>query len=185
MNFSEILNEALAIDQVNTTPGKEKVVVLIGRLQPPTKAHIKIIEDGMKNENMGGVIGVIKSDNKNSPFPVSLISKMLKTVNPKIEVLSLTSGFIGDFISELRDKDKEPVILYAGSDRVNSYKGQLKRYSEKLNLSLNIVEITITDEDISASKVREAILNDDIKTFKKMMDPKLVKYFEEMKGFLT
>ena len=42
--FVEYLNEAIAIDAINTTVGKDEVVVIQGRFQPPTAGHLKAIE---------------------------------------------------------------------------------------------------------------------------------------------
>jgi hypothetical protein len=183
-SFKEI-HEALSLDAVNKTPGSEEVTVFLGRMQPPTKAHIKIIDDAWKKHKKKVIIAVVKSGNDDSPFPLKLVAAMIKkATTAKFEILELSSGFIGDFISPLRDQGMEPTIILAGTDRVKSYAGQIKRYAEPFNLNITVEEIKRTDEDISASKVRAAIVNDDLDTFEAMMHKKLHPYFNKLKGYI-
>jgi len=183
--FKEFLTEALSLDAVNKTPGSEEVVVFQGRMQPPTKAHIRIIDNAWKKYHKKVIIAIVKSGNADSPFPIKLVQEMIKkATSAKFEILELKTGFIGDFISPLRDNDMEPVILLAGSDRVNSYNEQIKRYKDLFNLNLIVEEIPRTDEDISASKVRNAIQSGDEETFKSMMSPKLYSYFSKLQRYL-
>jgi citrate lyase synthetase len=51
--------------------------------------------------------------------------------------------------------------------------------------TLEIKEIKRTDEDISATKVREALINNDIEAFKKLTDKKMHKMFEELKAIIS
>ncbi len=186
ISFKKYLEEALSLDNVNKTPGKNKVVVMMGRFQPPTIAHLDIIEKAYKKYKLPVIIAIVKSKNKNSPFSVDIIKKMIKeSIKGKIEFLELSSGFIGDFISPLRDKNLEPTILFAGSDRIKSYENQIERYKELFDLNLTVEEIKRNDDDVSASKVRDALKNNDEESFKKLMSKNLHKYFKKLKGMMV
>ncbi len=179
--FKEVFTEALAIKDVNKDIGKYECSVFMGRFQPPTAAHIKIIDDAVKKYKQQVVVAVVKSGNEKSPFSFKLVKEILqKSCKQKPRVIELKSGFIGDFISPIRDFGFEPYVLLAGSDRINGYKAQVKRYTDELNLQLTVKEIKRGDDDISATKVRQAISDDDIETFKKITSKGSHKFFKKL-----
>ena len=183
-SFKQI-HEALSLDDVNKIPGKKEVSVFLGRMQPPTLAHISIIENAYKRFRNPVAIAVVKSNNQESPFPFKLIKDILKkSTKAKIIVFEIKSGFIGDFISPLRDKGMEPTVLLAGTDRVKSYRGQIKRYEETFSLDLDVHETIRTDEDISASKVRQALWADDHQTFGKMTAKGTWGFYNKLRSYL-
>jgi len=181
-SFTEYLNEAIAVDKVNTVPGNKEVVVLQGRFQPPTAGHLKAIEAAYKKYKKPVVIVLIKGAKSDvffdSKIQKEIFEKMLKVPH---QFLELSNGFIGEWINELRNDGFEPKALFCGSDRVKSYEGQIKRYSDKLNLDIKVEEIARTGEDISASKVREALKNDDIELFKANMHKSVWNMFDKLK----
>ena len=182
-SLKETLNEALALDDVNTTPGKEKVSVLMGRFQPLTIAHAEIIENAYKKYKNKVIVAVVKSKNESSPFSFNLVKEIIeKSIKVPIEVMELSTGFVGDFISPLRDNGKEPTVLLAGSDRIKSYQGQIKRYTEMFNLTLDVKEIPRTASDTSASKVRAALADDDETLFKTMTPKGEHKFYKKLKS---
>ncbi len=181
--FVEYLNEAIAIDAINTTVGKDEVVVIQGRFQPPTAGHLKAIEVAYKKYKKPVVIVLIKGKNSDVFFDNKIqkevFGKMLTSI-PHL-FIDADNGFVGEWIHQLRELNKEPIALFCGSDRVSSYKGQLNRYKEKLNLNLKVEEIARTGKDISASKVRDALKNDDLETFQDNMDKRTWKLFNKLK----
>jgi citrate lyase synthetase len=184
LKFSELI-EALALDDVNTTPGKEDVDVLMGRFQPLTIAHAQIIENAYKQNKRKVIVAVVKSASDKSPFPFKLMKQIIeKSVKVPIEVIELASGFVGDFISPLRDKGMEPRVLFAGSDRVKSYSGQIKRYEERFNLTMRVNEIPRVASDTSASKVRDALKLDDEALFQSMTPKGEHKFYKRLKGMV-
>jgi len=182
-SFIEYLDEAIAVDAVNTSPGKKEVVVLQGRFQPPTSGHLKAIEAAYKKYNKPVVIVLIKGAKSDVFFDtktqIQIFKNMLKSIPHQF--LELSNGFVGEWINELRNDDFEPIAMFCGSDRVKSYQGQLKRYTEKLNLNITVEEIARTGEDISASKVREALKNDDLEQFKLNMHKSSWSMFDKLK----
>lgn len=183
-SFRQYLEEAIGIDDVPTEPGKKKVTVLIGRFQPATGGGHGKMYDEAKKLGHPVVIFVVrgeKSDPKKSPFPLDLTVKVVEDSFPDADVFQATSAFIGEFIKPLREKGMEPVVMLCGTDRVKGYEGQIKRYAEKMNLNLEVKEITRGDDDVSATKVREALKADDEASFKKMMAKGAWKHYSELR----
>ena len=83
----------------------------------------------------------------------------------------------------------EPILWGTGTDRLKSYGFQVNKeaYREELGVDpeFKLHEIKRTGDNISASKVRAAIADDDEKLFKSMMDPVLHTYFPILKTELT
>ena len=183
INFKEYLEEAIAIDKINTTKGKKKYVVIQGRFQPPTAGHLKAIKAASKKYNLPVAIVLVKGAKSDVMFDAKIqkevFSKMLTGI-PHI-FLDTDNGFFGEWVHQLRNKNLEPVAFYCGSDRVSSYKGMINRYADKLSVDINVEEIARTGKDISASKVREALKNDDIKAFQDNMDKRTWSLFDKLK----
>lgn len=183
MRFKEFLNEAtLAVADVKKEPGKKKVTVVVGRFQPNTLGHEKLFAKAKGKL----VIAVVNTDKKTekSPLPFSLQKKLLQKAAPGAEIIQIKTGFIGEFIDPLRKKGLEPSVLFAGADRENTYKSQVERYKEQLNLSIKVQVIKRTGKDISATQVREAIKKDDKKTFEKLTDKAIHGFYDEIKKYI-
>ncbi len=184
--FIEYLSEAIAVDAVNSTPGKDEDVVLQGRFQPPTAGHLKAIKAAYTKYHKPVVIVMIKGSKSDvffdSKIQKKVFEKMLKGIPHKF--LDIDNGFVGEWINALRNKGSEPIALFCGSDRVKTYSSQINRYKEKLNLNIKVEEIQRSGEDISASKVREALKNKDFELFKKNMDKSTWSLFDELGKFI-
>jgi cytidyltransferase-like protein len=158
---------------------KKTVGLFVGRFQPLTKAHIHIIEQ-ISNENDRGIIFLVKANKKNSvnnPFNEDLQRNMINEVIPSnIDVVTLPSAYFVDYINTLPNDE---FTIYAGTDRVESY-SRFSKYMEH-EKTLEVKEVTRTDEDISATKVREALKSDDYSTFETLIDERVHKYFEVLK----
>ncbi len=160
---------------------EDSVGIFSGRFQPPTLAHSDIINK-MSKENSRGIVYIVKgketSKNKDqNPFDVEVQKEMLEAIAPKnIKIEIISTGF---FVDELNKFKNTKFVAYAGSDRGRVYTTCTK-YLENDNI-LEIKEIKRTDEDISASKVREALKDDDKETFNKMTDKNIHKMFKELK----
>jgi len=183
ISFKEHLAEAMAVDAVNTTPGKTEVVVIQGRFQPPTAGHLKAIKAAYKKYHKKVAIVLIKGAKSNVKFDSKVQKKAFSAMLGSVPhmFIELDNGFIGEWIHFLRGKKIEPIALFCGSDRVKSYEGQIARYKETLNLNIKVEEIARTGEDISASKVRQALKDDDLETFKKNMDKSTWSMFDELR----
>lgn len=164
---------------------KEKTVgIFSGRFQPATLAHSNII-DTMSKENDKGIIFLVKGkksseDKDKNPFDAEIQKKMLELIAPKnVEVRIISSGF---FVGELNKMQEDNFVAYAGTDRLTSYE-RMASYMEE-GKTLKVKEIKRTNEDISATKVRESLRDGNEEMFKKLTNPKMHKMYNELKDIL-
>ena len=73
-------------------------------------------------------------------------------------------------IGELLNDKYEIKSWTCGTDRIDSYTKMSERYKEQAGLSddFQMIEVKRSDEDISATRVRQALINGDIKTFERL-----------------
>jgi cytidyltransferase-like protein len=186
-SFRHFLDEgALPLDKVMTKRGTKEVVVVQGRFQPPTLGHLKAIEQAYKKFKKPVAIVLVKGGKSKIPFDEKIQKKVFKAMLGSIPHIFVDedSGFIGNFIDKLRKDNKEPIAIFTGSDRVKSYEAQIDRYVEKLNLNIKVHEIVRGDEDVSATKVRNALKDDDFEAFKKLTHKNVHKMFKELQAKL-
>lgn len=177
---SENINEELIEEAVETYG------VMFGRFQPLTNGHIKGIEFLSKHSDKG-CIYIVKGaksskDKDKNPFGEEIQIKMIKSILPdNLEVKIAPSAFYPDILNEL---DYDNFKIFAGSDRVQGYKKMLSYMNDEKEAE--VIEIDreglASGEDVSATKVREALKNDDEKTFKKMTPNEIHKFYDELRG---
>lgn len=157
-----------------------KVGLMVGRFQPLTKAHTNIIEQ-ISKENDKAIIFVIKSNNDKSPFNESLQEQMLESIKPdNVEIVRLKDAFFVDYINLMFESD---FTLYCGTDRIKGYTKMASYISN--DKYLTIKEITRTDEDISATMVRESLKNDDYEKFKSLTDKRIHNMYNTLKEVIN
>ena len=173
----------------------KKVNICLGRFMPFTKGHYKMIEYGLKQNGLPTVVFMIsnKKMDKKHPFSdelmqkeMDMLKKSLKGIENTVYVNSADIVKLGQWCYE---NNYEPQFWITGSDRLAAYKRQAEnpKYQDLGHFpsSFTTLEVPRTDEDISATKVREAIMNDDLDTFKKMMPNGTEKLFDEFKEALS
>lgn len=173
----------------------KKVNICLGRFMPFTKGHYKMIEYGLKHNGLPTVIFMIsnKKIDKRHPFSDELIQKEMDMLKKSLEGIENTVYVSSADIVKLGqwcyENNYEPQFWITGSDRLAAYKRQAEnpKYQDLGHFpsSFTTLEVPRTDEDISATKVREAIMNDDLATFKKMMPNGTEKLFNEFKEALS
>lgn len=193
--FNEFVNEGLT---VNTQEhGNKKVNIFIGRFQPFTLGHAKVLESLYKKNKLTTVVFLIRSkktkkdDNFKRPFDIDLQKDMLKAVKSRYnieDIIVLDSAAIDKIFNSLRPK-YEPVLWGAGSDRIKSYSYQVdkQQYRDELNVlpDFKLHEIKRTGKNISATQVRIAILKDDFEEFSKLVPKELHKHYDKLKTILN
>ena len=171
----------------------KKVNIVIGRFQPITLGHMKIVEQMYDENNLPTVFCMVsnkKFDNKH-PFSDDIISEELNIIMKNDKQVAgyiwITNADIVKCGEKLHEAGYEPLLWGCGTDRYDSYKKQADRYKEKAGLlpEFDVFEVKRTDDDISATKVRNAIKEDDIETFNKMMPKGTDKLFKQMKKALS
>lgn len=173
----------------------KKINICLGRFMPFTKGHYKMIEYGLKHNGLPTVIFMIsnKKIDKRHPFSDELIQKEMDMLKKSLEGIENTVYVSSADIVKLGqwcyENNYEPQFWITGSDRLAAYKRQAEnpKYQDLGHFpsSFTTLEVPRTDEDISATKVREAIMNDDLATFKKMMPNGTEKLFNEFKEALS
>ena len=165
---------------------------MTGRFQPPTLGHVKVLKSLSKANGHPVVVFLIRAKKVNlekTPFSADLTEKMFKDLAKKhkfIEDVIVLEGSAGidRMFNAMRPK-YEPILWGTGTDRMKGYSYQVdnETYRKDLNVDpeFKLHEIKRTADNISASKVRAAINDDDEKLYKSMMDPSLHKYYSELK----
>jgi cytidyltransferase-like protein len=176
--------------------GKKLVNMFVGRFQPFTLGHIKVIEAIHKQNGFPVVIFLVKSKTKKAedafkrPFDedtqVAMI-KNLKSKYPIEEVFVIPTGGIDTMFNAMRPK-YEPVLWGTGSDRMKTYGFQVNKdtYREDLGVrtDFGLFEIPRTGNNISATQVRNAMLDGDEKLFKKLTPKPIHNMYDELKSKL-
>lgn len=153
----------------------KQVNIMIGRFQPLTNGHMKCVDEAWKKKHIPTVIAMInvkdeKVDEKH-PFPSSLLLPLYNDVfksNPRIEkVILVRNANIVEIGETLHKEGYEICSWTCGTDRLESYEKMSSKYHDQAHLSddFEMIEIKRSDEDISATKARQALLDDDKTAF--------------------
>jgi nicotinic acid mononucleotide adenylyltransferase len=167
----------------------KRVNILVGRFQPFTKGHYVCVETAKKLKNLTTVVCMIDTPeskvDKRHPFTTDL---MLYTYNnlfnndPNIErVVPVKSADIVKIAEILRNYGYEIASWACGTDRYDSYSRIGYKYKELAGLTndFEVIEVKRGDDDISATKARTCLLNNDKKTFDSFL-PASVTLTDEM-----
>lgn len=187
------INEALTID--SSEPGAKKVNIMVGRFQPPTLGHLKVLKSLSKQNGHPVVVFLVRAkkvDPKKAPFEIETTQQMFNDLIKKHsfmeDVIVIESAAIDKMYNLLRPM-YEPILWGTGSDRMKSYGSQVNKeaYRTELNVDpeFKLHEIKRDEDNISASKVRDAIRDDDMDTFKSMTDRVVHSYYPILKTELT
>ena len=174
IQMQEDLFHVLKYLLIKKLPGNN-VALFIGRMQPPTKLHIDIIRQGLKDfDNV--VVAIVKgkkSEAKDNPFPFSTQEEMIHSVFPDVKVIQVGTGNV---LSAMNASDENINAILCGSDRVEGYRNQLKN-----NPEIAVVETMRDESGVSGTKLRKALLDDNKVEFEKNADPKTYKFFDRLK----
>jgi len=153
---------------IKSLPGNN-VALFIGRLQPPTKLHFEIIRQGL-NDFDDVVVAIVKgtkSERILNPFDFELQSEMLHEEFPDLKIIQSNTGNIISIMNKMNIN-----VVLCGSDRVESYRNQLKN-----NPEIAVIE-TKRDEDVSGTNLRNALKTKNKSEFKRNTDPSSYKFFD-------
>jgi cytidyltransferase-like protein len=187
------INEALKLNHVEQ--GKQPVNMFVGRFQPFTLGHAKVLETIHKENGYPVVVFLVKSKTKKKgdefsrPYDEKTQIEMFNNVKKQYpflkEIFVVPTGGIDTMFNEMRPK-YEPVLWGTGSDRMASYGYQVNNdsYRDQLNCraDFGLFEIPRTDDDISATAVRNALLANDEKQFKNLTPKAIHSMYGELKA---
>jgi cytidyltransferase-like protein len=192
---SNKITEALKIDYAEQ--GREKVNIFVGRFQPFTLGHVKVLETLYKKNGYPVIVFLVKSktakkeDAIKRPYDVETQIEMFNNVQSEYrflkQVIVVPNAAIDTMFNELRP-NYEPVLWGTGTDRMKAYGYMVNndKYREELGVlpEFSLHEIQRGDDDISATKVREALSDGDRKAFEKMTPRSLHGMFQDLKDKL-
>ena len=187
------LNEALKLTHVEQ--GKQPVNMFVGRFQPFTLGHAKVLETIHKENGFPVVVFLVKSKTKKKgdefsrPYDEKTQIDMFNHVKKQYpflkEIFVVPTGGIDIMFNEMRPK-YEPVLWGTGSDRMTSYGYQVNNdsYRDQLNCraDFGLFEIPRTDDDISATAVRNALLDGNEKQFNNLTPKAVHGMYNELKS---
>ena len=189
MQSNLTVNEALNIPHTNQ--GKKLVNIFAGRFQPFTLGHVKVFEQMYKENGLPTVVLIVRSDRNKEKAPfsedlqIAMFEKMKKEY-PFLEAAFVINNAAIDNIFATVRPAYEPILWGFGSDRKNAYENMINKpaYREQLNVNPEFsgYEIKRGDEDISATKVREALIIDDQNGFKKLTPKSIHNMFVSLKN---
>lgn len=174
-----------------------KVNIVVGRFQPFTLGHQSIVEALFKENGLPTVVCCISNKKFDSrhPFPDDLIKTELETCykSQKFfqDVIFIKSANIVEIGEELKKRNYEAHLWGCGVDRKTSYEKMASNPKYTVNFPEDFKVFALSRDDssegidgISATKVREAIKNNDKESFKKMMPKGSEKMFQDFTNVL-
>ena len=187
-----ILNEALNVP--HKEKGKKPVNMFVGRFQPFTLGHVKVFEKMYKENGKPVVVFLVRGKNNDPekrPFDEemqqAMFAKMAKQYPFLETAIVVPNGSIDTMFAAARPA-YEPVMWGYGTDRKKSYGAMIDKQSYRDQLGVDPdfkgYEIFRTDDNISASKVRNALKIDDEKTFKKMTPKSIHSFYKPLQNIL-
>lgn len=160
--------------------GGNPITVVFGRFNPPTKGHEKLLKTA-EAVSVGGEIRIYPSriqDSKKNPLDPDIKVSFMKKMFPEFKeniINDSDMNSIFDVLKSLADEGYTSVNIVVGSDRqaeidnlAQKYNGDLYNFQQ-----INVMSGGITDLDtqsssaVSSSKLRKAVMDDDLKTFKR------------------
>lgn len=172
--------------------------LICGRFMPFTKGHQSVLEALYKENGYPTVVACIKNTKHDAkhPFDDELIAKEFDTClnNEKFfeDHIYVTSAAIDKIGAALKEKGYLAHLWGCGTDRAKSFERMASNPKYIVDFADDFkVFVVERDENsngidgISATKVREAIKNDDKKEFERMMPKGAGKLFDEFKEQLS
>ena len=186
------INEALKVP--HKEQGKKKVNMFVGRFQPFTLGHVKVFEKMYKENGKPVVVFLVRGKNNdpekrpfNEEMQQAMFAKMAKQYPFLETAIVVPNGSIDTMFAAARPA-YEPVMWGYGTDRKKSYGAMIDKQSYRDQLGVDPdfkgYEIFRTDDNISASKVRNALKIDDEKTFKKMTPKSIHSFYKPLQNIL-
>ena len=155
-----------------------------GRMNPPTLGHEKLVDKvkqvAQQNNAMPHIYLSQSYDSKKNPLPYGTKIRLAQKAFGNVVSKSKSKTII-QVMKELESMGHSKVILVVGSDRVQEFKRLLNTYNGKDFSFESIQVVSAGDRDpdsdsvsgMSATKMREAAVANDIAAFKKGLPQKL------------
>ena len=180
--LTEQLNESLTINEAKRT----KVNILVGRFQPFTLGHLKCVQNIYKTRGLKTVLCMIetnKTDDK-KPFLTKVLmpfyKKLVKAYEEIEGLILIKNADIVKIGEELGALGLTAATWTCGTDRYDSYSKMVSKYAP----DTEVVEIKRTDDDVSATAVRQALKADHNERFEELMPQVLYGMYDKLKEIM-
>ena len=156
--------------------------IFLGRIQGLTTAHVKIINT-MSATHPQNYVVIIKGDKSSldtgrNPIPFEVQEKMVKRVLPSnVKIITAKSANLENILPDLEGK---AFAVYAGTDRVQDYR-KYAAYIAKQGYNVKVIDIPREANDVSATKLRQSLKDNDIEAFKKVAPKEVWDMFDELR----
>ena len=151
---------------IRLMPGNNGAL-LVGKFRVFTNGHKKMFDQALKNND---TLVVALVSNKETKKTLHLRRSMIEAAYPKVEIIETTTG---NLLTMINRTSTNINTVFAGTDRVDAYKNQLKR-----NLDVGVEEIKRGEDDESATKVIAKLK--DVKYFKSNTPKAVHKFYKEL-----
>lgn len=161
---------------------KERVAVVIGRFQPFTISHLKLVRAAYDKLGLKVVIGVISSErssikNDRDYFSTNIVKNYMGVIERSYKMIEDVLVFENMNAFQVMEKIAEKydvASLFCGSDRYPVYK-KMEDYADDLGLDegFQVREVYRTNDELSATDARNAILNKNKNKYKEVVDHNL------------
>lgn len=175
------------LDLTHKDAGRTPVNILVGRFQPPTLGHIKVLRQmHAKNGLPCVVVNVRSKSGKNQKFDPETILRIWMDIQKQYNFIDgireANTGFLDQVLNALRP-EFEPVLWGTGTDRIKGYERIIKNYGPEANVlpEFQAFEIKRSGKNISATQVRETIIADNEKEFKKLTPTAEHKFYKQLR----
>ncbi len=200
--IKRVLKENVFDEAVMVSEPKEGAVpvnIMVGRFQPFTIGHLECLKQAAQKTGRKTMVFVSKGSpdpKKNKPIygdvQDEMISRIKNGYSDIIADIVYGNGAAIDInVARARLNGYEPISWVTGKDHETAYRNMVKIYGEQLKLRPDF-EVTILDRDpdsddvtgVSATKVREAILNGNKKEFLRMVPAELHDMYDAFREIL-
>ena len=156
-------------------------ILIIGRFSGFHRGHVELIRRAhLDHPDKPIIIAVVvgkksSKDLSKNPFTFeerkNMIEKILNKLNIKAGIIQVPSAYIPDLVKLLKEEHGIDIkYVYCGADRLNSY---LQQNLESMGIKVVYLERDTSDTDptkrASATRVRNAVKNNDFEEFKELM----------------
>lgn len=175
------------------TPNENSVNIMVGRFQPFTLGHLKCLNSIKNGLGVPTLLCVIpgNGDDKH-PFRGEVQDEMLEKLeeaHPDLiaGVKYVKNAFIESWVLAAKDLGLEPVSWTCGNDRIEAYKNMVEKNGEKYGLSpdFRVCLVDRADDNISATAVRECLVDGNKEGFMKQMPECLWDMYDEMREVMV
>lgn len=148
----------------------EHAVFTFGRFSVPTAGHTRLIERVLEEagENPHFIFPTHSHDSEKNPIVYEDKIGFMKSAWPEANIVEDDVRTLFDAIQYLEKTGFKSATLVVGEDRRTTFQKLLETYANDYAMTIGVVAVDRTDDDISATKAREAIVNEDFDAFWEM-----------------